>query len=255
MTATDERIAAQVEGRWQNRIVGYDPAYPVSQLMANPDNWRIHPDLQQQLLEGVLDEYGWVQAVTVNQQTGHMVDGHMRALLADRREEETVPAIIVDLSLEEERAILATLDPLAAMAGTDTDKLSALLSEVKDLSGDERVSMLLEEVRERWVGTELILPVQESGAHYAENPHARPTEETGEPSVYNPHKLIQVMVPALVYDELIKAIDRLGDVYGMDSTTEIIVQGVFDADAAYAGKNLSHGDGAEGGEAVGVTGL
>lgn len=111
---------------WLNRIVGEGEENP-DQLLANPENWRVHPKLQQDVLSDVLDEVGWVQRVIVNRTTGHMVDGHLRAQLAISRGEPSIPVTYVELTVEEERKILATLDPLAAMAATDEEKLAELL--------------------------------------------------------------------------------------------------------------------------------
>src|SRR5690606_4570024 len=58
-----------VARNWQNRIVGSGEEAP-DQLLANPANWRIHPQAQQDALAGVLSEVGWVQQVIVNQRTG-----------------------------------------------------------------------------------------------------------------------------------------------------------------------------------------
>lgn len=124
MTATIEASTA-----WRNRIVATGEEAP-DQLLANPANWRIHPKAQQDALASVLDGVGWVGSVLVNQRTGHVVDGHLRVSLALSRGEPTVPVAYVDLSLEEEKLILASLDPLAAMAGTDDAKLRELLEEV-----------------------------------------------------------------------------------------------------------------------------
>ena len=114
---------------WQNRILGEGEEAP-DQLLANPRNWRIHPKAQQDALAGILSEVGWVQRVIVNQRTGHMVDGHARVALAISRNEPTVPVVYVDLSEEEEAAVLATFDPLGAMTVTDQAQLDALLADV-----------------------------------------------------------------------------------------------------------------------------
>lgn len=114
---------------WRNRIVGQGEEAP-DQLVANPRNWRIHPKTQQGALAGALDEVGWVQQVMVNQRTGFVVDGHARVALAISRGEPTVPVLYVDLSPEEEGLVLATLDPIAAMATTDEAKMNELLAEV-----------------------------------------------------------------------------------------------------------------------------
>lgn len=121
--------------RWQNRIVGHGEEEP-SQLLANPRNFRIHPKTQQDAVAGVLEEVGWVQSVIVNRRTGHLIDGHLRVSIALRDDEPTIPVVYVDLSADEEALILATLDPLAALAGTDRQKLEELLSEVGTGSAD-----------------------------------------------------------------------------------------------------------------------
>lgn len=124
------RLAGGVKGAgWRNRIVGHGEEAP-DQLLANALNWRIHPKAQQEALAGVLDEVGWVQDIIVNQRTGNVVDGHLRASLAIGRGEQSVPVVYVDLDEPEEKLILATIDPLAAMAVTDTEQLAALLAEV-----------------------------------------------------------------------------------------------------------------------------
>ena len=114
---------------WRNRIVGTGEEAP-DQLLANPANWRIHPKTQQAALAGSLDTVGWVGTVMVNRQTGFVVDGHARVALAISRNEPTVPVLYVDLSPEEEALVLATLDPLGAMATADEAKLNELLAEV-----------------------------------------------------------------------------------------------------------------------------
>lgn len=116
---------------WQNRIVGHGEEDP-EQLLANPKNWRIHPQEQQDALLQVLDKVGWVSDVIVNRATGNIVDGHLRVSLALRRNEPTIPVKYVELSEEEEDLILATIDPIAAMAATDKEKLEELLIEIDD---------------------------------------------------------------------------------------------------------------------------
>ncbi len=114
---------------WRNRITGSGEEAP-DQLLANPANWRIHPKAQQDALAGALDAVGWVQQVLVNRRTGFVVDGHARVALALSRGEPTVPVLYVDLALDEEALVLATLDPIGAMAGRDDEKLRALLADV-----------------------------------------------------------------------------------------------------------------------------
>ena len=114
-----------IKNEYKSRIVGHGEENP-SNLVANPKNWRTHPPAQEAAMRDVLDEIGWVQEVIVNKRTGRLVDGHMRVSMAARRAEDTVPVSYVDLSPEEEDKVLATLDPLGAMAKVDKEALANL---------------------------------------------------------------------------------------------------------------------------------
>jgi DNA modification methylase len=116
---------------------------PPTELTANPRNWRKHPKAQQDALADVLDRVGWVQDVIVNQRTGLLVDGHARLELALRRGEASVPVVYVDLAPDEETLVLATLDPLSAMAEADQEALDSLLAEVV---ADGALARMLEEL-------------------------------------------------------------------------------------------------------------
>jgi DNA modification methylase len=124
-----KQVAATPSTAWRNRIVG-SREEPPEQLLANPANWRLHPAAQRNALRGSLDTVGWVAHVMVNQRTGHVVDGHARVDEAISRGEPTIPVLYVDLSQEEEALVLATLDPIGAMADRDTAKLEELLATV-----------------------------------------------------------------------------------------------------------------------------
>lgn len=129
--------------RWQNRIIGeaiVDPA----ELAANPLNFRTHGIDQQRALTGAIERLGWIQRVIVNKRTGLIVDGHLRAKLAQRHN-QPVPVIYVDLDEEEERIALSTLDPIAAMAGRDDANLAALLQGIE--SGNAQLDAFLDHMR------------------------------------------------------------------------------------------------------------
>jgi hypothetical protein len=125
---------------WRNRIIGEGDEAP-DQLLANPANWRTHPGTQADALRGVLNEVGWVQRVIVNQRTGYLVDGHLRVMEALKAGAPSVPVVYVDLDEAEEALILATLDPLSALAGTDAAALDALLRDVS--TGEASVQAML----------------------------------------------------------------------------------------------------------------
>lgn len=137
------RNSKNTSNAWRNRIVGYSEEEP-DQLLANPSNWRIHPAAQQNALSGVLKEIGLVQNVVANRTTGHLVDGHLRVMLAMREGQSAIPVTWVELSEDEELLILASIDPLAAMATADAGALDALLSSVQ--SGEAAVQQMLAEL-------------------------------------------------------------------------------------------------------------
>lgn len=128
---------------WRNRIIGHGEEAP-DQLLANPRNFRVHPKAQQDALAGVLSEIGLVDEVIVNQRTGFVVNGHLRVALALRSGQPTVPVKYVDLSESEEATILATFDPISALATTDAAKLDELLREVA--TGEAAVQAMLAEL-------------------------------------------------------------------------------------------------------------
>src|SRR5215210_4938675 len=131
---------------WRNRIVGTG-SEPPDELVANPRNWRTHPAAQRDALRGSLDTVGWVQQVLVNRVTGHVVDGHARVEEAISRGEPSVPVLYVELSAEEEALVLATLDPIGAMAERDAGRLEELLAGVT--VDDDGLRRLLAELAPR----------------------------------------------------------------------------------------------------------
>jgi tRNA G18 (ribose-2'-O)-methylase SpoU len=92
----------------------------------------------------VLEEVGWVQQVIINQRTGNLVDGHLRCQLAAREGNKTIPVLYVDIDEAEEELVLATLDPIAAMAATDKQKLDELFQDIN--SDNENVQKLISEI-------------------------------------------------------------------------------------------------------------
>ena len=150
------KLARMNATNWQNRIVGHGTESP-EQLLANEANWRVHPRSQQQALEGVLDEVGYVQSVIVNNRTSEaweigkrnvptMVDGHMRVETALSKGQTEIPVVYVDLEPSEEAKILATFDPISALATTDKEKLDELLREVE--TGSAGVAEMLSSLAE-----------------------------------------------------------------------------------------------------------
>lgn len=113
----------------RNRIVERGEK-PASQFQANPKNWRQHPKVQRETLAAILGEVGWVQSVIENKRTGNLIDGHERIWQALQDNDAVVPYVAVDLSEAEEALILATFDPISAMAVTDKAMLEDVMRDV-----------------------------------------------------------------------------------------------------------------------------
>lgn len=98
-------------------------------LKANPKNWRTHPAGQRNALRGIVEDVGFAGAVLARELedgTLELVDGHLRAeTLAD----EEIPVLVLDVTAEEADKLLATFDPIAAMAETDGGRLKELLAD------------------------------------------------------------------------------------------------------------------------------
>jgi len=112
-----------------------------SDLLPNPKNWRTHPVAQQDALRGVLAEVGYADALIARETPDGLmlVDGHLRA---ETTPDSDVPVLVLDINEAESDLMLATLDPLAAMAGRDEERLTELLETVT--SENDTVNALLE---------------------------------------------------------------------------------------------------------------
>lgn len=130
---------------WRSRIVGFDEVDPAL-LAANPLNWRTHPETQAEAIAGSLGAVGFVDAIKFNIRTGHILDGHERVRLATERGVALVPRLLVDLSEEEERLVLATFDPIGALAQADDIVLAALLAETE--TEEPALRQMLDELAE-----------------------------------------------------------------------------------------------------------
>ena len=117
-----------------------------SELLPNPRNWRRHPRAQRDALEGMLSEVGYADALLARETPEGLmlVDGHLRA---ETTPDMTVPVLVLDVKEEEADKLIATLDPLAAMAEADTEALAALVSELGE-RGDEALSGLLQDLHQ-----------------------------------------------------------------------------------------------------------
>jgi hypothetical protein len=153
---------------WRDRRVG-SGVKPAKDFLDNPLNYRIHTHLQEEAMDAILDEIGWVDDVKENVTTGHLVNGHMRVSRAYLRDpHEPVPVTYIELTEEEERKVLLTFDFIGTMIERDSAKVATLLADTR--ASDARLEALLTDLRDSV--KPLTFAQQPSGAHYAEHPLA-----------------------------------------------------------------------------------
>jgi len=114
---------------------------PANELRPNPRNWRTHPEKQLDAIRGVLAEVGFAGAELARELddgTLELIDGHARAEVAGTAE---VPVLVLDVDEAEANKILATFDPIGAMAESDAAKLDAVLRDVD--TGSEALQEML----------------------------------------------------------------------------------------------------------------
>ncbi|MGQ9504233.1 MAG: hypothetical protein ACUVQG_03820 [Thermogutta sp.] len=104
---------------------------PARELRPNPRNWRVHPQRQQQALRGILAEVGYADALLARELPDgslELIDGHLRA---ETTPDAVVPVLVLDVSEDEAKKLLAILDPLAGLAEQDDNALSQLLNDTQ----------------------------------------------------------------------------------------------------------------------------
>ncbi len=118
-----------------------------SDLAPSPKNWRTHGESQRLALAGILDQIGYAGALLARELADgslELIDGHLRR---DTTPDAMVPVLVVDVSEEEANLLLASFDPIAALAGADVQKLDALLREVS--TGDAALQEMLAGLAEK----------------------------------------------------------------------------------------------------------
>ena len=123
----------------KNRVQGLEQK-TAEELQDNKGNWRTHPQFQRDALKGVKDEVGIADALKAyySKRNGGkltLVDGHLRK--GDYPDLEW-PVLILDITDEEADILLASFDPIAALAEANhqkrlelTDGLEAKSKELK----------------------------------------------------------------------------------------------------------------------------
>jgi len=155
----------------RDRIVGLRRVR-ASDVKPHPRNWRKHPKAQRKALEGILSEIGYADALLARELPDgslQLVDGHLRA---ETTPDQEVPVLVLDVTEEEANKLLVSLDPLAAMAGADSENLESLLAEVR--TDDDALKRMIDSLA-RHAGIDLGEPLEDDEAVAPpENPVTRP---------------------------------------------------------------------------------
>ena len=175
---------------WRNRIVRH-ARVPLREIVPHPHNPRTHPEDQRQALDAAIRALGFTRSITVNERTGHVIDGHLRLQAALRDGQEEIEVEYVDLDEEEEALALATMDPMAAMAKVDPANLDLL---IRDIDTSERAL------------NEMIDAMARKAGLYADE---APVEESssGEPQL----RLLILQVVCRDEEEMAELQERLGE--------------------------------------------
>jgi hypothetical protein len=115
---------------------------PVKDLVPNPKNYRTHGKAQKHALTGLLESVGFAGAVLARELADGklmLIDGHLRTEVVGKGGK--IPVLVLDVTEAEADTILATYDPIAAMAGTDAAALESLLQGIQ-VSHDGVAKML-----------------------------------------------------------------------------------------------------------------
>lgn len=118
---------------------------PACDLIPNPRNWRTHGKAQAEALQGLLAEVGFAGAVLARETPEGLmlIDGHLRSETAGVG---IIPVLVLDVTESEADKILATYDPIGAMADSDAQKLDSLLRDVQ--TGNQALATMLAELAE-----------------------------------------------------------------------------------------------------------
>ena len=100
---------------------------PARTLRPNPRNWRTPPRRQQDAMRGMLAYVGFADALLVRELPDgalDLIDCHLRA---ETTPDMDVPVLVLDVDDNEANTLLALLDPLSSLAGTDEKLLGDLV--------------------------------------------------------------------------------------------------------------------------------
>lgn len=241
MAAVPKKAPVQ-PAAWKNRIIGSGEIDP-TQLLANPNNAKLHPKRQQEATLAVLRQVGVVQDVIVNVHTNFVVDGHMRVLLAISDNQPTIPVKYVDITEEEEQLVLATFDPLGGLAAYDPEALARLVPGALEASNSPIVVQFFEEMIAKYPPKELPFALPANGANgaHAEADEDEDAEEPAADAALPPLShvaMVQLFFTAATRDTFLEQVSALQGHWKLDNVTDVVARAVAEAFAAVPEKEV-----------------
>jgi ParB-like chromosome segregation protein Spo0J len=188
---------------------------PASSLLPNPKNWRTHPQAQQDALRGILSEIGIADAVLARELPDGslmLIDGHLRAeTVADAK----VPVLILDVTESEADKLLATLDPLAAMAATDAAAFEELL---------HTITIESEALQQLMASTANAAGIFDENAFAEEvQPSEAKAADTDRDYGASAIRQIVLVFEHAQYESVIEALGEHAEKFGLSNNTEVIL--------------------------------
>ena len=86
-------------------------------------------DVEYEKLKRSMEEFGFIEPLVVNERTKHIISGHQRVKVLEAQGITEAEAVIVDFSLEKEKAANIALNRIGE-GNWDRDKLATMLDEL-----------------------------------------------------------------------------------------------------------------------------
>jgi ParB-like chromosome segregation protein Spo0J len=202
------------EGPFRTRIKSLRHV-KANELIANDLNWRLHPQAQREALSGLFEEVGFAGAVLVREREDGklvIVDGHLRA---EEAGDQKIPVLVTDLDEAEAKLVLASFDPIGAMASVDKKALKDLLLGLEATS--EAAVALLDQIAQanKITFDELAREAKATLALDALDVPALPTSGV---------RMVQLFLNDKTIDDFHAMVDVLGSSYGTENATDTVYE-------------------------------
>ena len=192
-----------------------------SELLPNIKNWRRHPKWQHDGMKAVLENIGYAGALIAYENEGKLIliDGHLRQEMTPN---EVVPVLILDVNEQEADILLATYDPLTAMATEEGAVLHELLGGIE--SQNDELSTLLQDINERYSASAIMEVENATAAFYLDNQNANRNDNVPVNAAGKTYKAFLVHFDEDDHAEVMEALFTLGETWGLDTVAEVLLK-------------------------------